>query len=84
MSSQMICRRAWVVLVSLTLFPMHSEASESAAEQQVELVDLSLEELMDLRVTSAARKPQRAGDVTSAVFVITQDDIPSIRSDLRP
>ena len=43
--------------------------------QTVTLVDLSLEELMDVEVTSAARKPQRTGDVAAAVFVITQDDI---------
>ena len=30
---------------------------------------------MDVEVTSANRKPQRAGDVAAAVFVITQEDI---------
>ena len=35
----------------------------------------TLEELMDVQVTSASRKAQRAEDVAAAVFVITRDDI---------
>jgi iron complex outermembrane receptor protein len=44
------------------------------------LGDVSLEDLMNIRVTSAARKSQRVEDVAAAVYVITRDDI--IRSGL--
>jgi iron complex outermembrane receptor protein len=48
------------------------------AESQTAPLDLglaTLEELMDIRVTSVARKSQRAEDVAAAIHVITQDDI---------
>lgn len=35
----------------------------------------SIEELMNIEITTASRKAQRAVDVAAAVFVITQDDI---------
>lgn len=40
-----------------------------------ELVQLSLEDLMTLEVTSAARKSQSLADTAAAIFVITQEDI---------
>jgi len=39
------------------------------------LGDVSLEDLMNIRVTSAARKSQRVEDVAAAVYVITRSDI---------
>nr|MCH9639879.1 TonB-dependent receptor plug domain-containing protein [Betaproteobacteria bacterium] len=39
------------------------------------LIGLSLEELMDVEVTSVSRRSQKVSEVAAAVFVITQDDI---------
>ncbi len=39
------------------------------------LTELSLERLLEITVVSASRKSQSLADVTSAVFVITQEDI---------
>lgn len=39
------------------------------------LVELSLEELMDIEVTSVSRKPEKVGQAAAAVTVITADDI---------
>ena len=36
---------------------------------------VSIEDLMNIEITSASRKEQRAADVAAAVFVITHDDI---------
>jgi iron complex outermembrane recepter protein len=41
----------------------------------VDLTRFTIEDLMNIQVTSAARKEQRFGDVPSAIYVITQDDI---------
>jgi iron complex outermembrane receptor protein len=41
----------------------------------VDLANATLEELMDMQVTSAARKSQRAEDVPAAIYVITGRDI---------
>ena len=40
-----------------------------------DLSELSLDELMNIHVTSAQRKEQRADDVAAPVYVVTQDDI---------
>ena len=40
-----------------------------------DLTQVSLEDLMNIEVTSASRKEQPAGDVAAAIFVITRDDI---------
>ncbi len=37
--------------------------------------DMSLEELMNVQVTSASKKPQQLSDVAAAVFVISHEDI---------
>ena len=39
------------------------------------LIDLSLEELMNVEVTTVSRRSQKISEVAAAVFVITQDDI---------
>jgi iron complex outermembrane recepter protein len=40
-----------------------------------DLARASLEELLNIKITSAERREQRADEVPAAVFVITQDDI---------
>ncbi|NKB35287.1 MAG: TonB-dependent receptor [Pseudomonadales bacterium] len=42
---------------------------------QSELLELSLEELINIEVTSAARKVQQLSDVAAAVYVITAEDL---------
>ncbi len=45
------------------------------AAPETEIVDLSLEELMDVKVYSAAKKEQALADTAAAAFVISQEDI---------
>ncbi|HYM36604.1 MAG TPA: TonB-dependent receptor plug domain-containing protein, partial [Steroidobacteraceae bacterium] len=40
-----------------------------------DLADLSLEELINVQVSTVNKTSQRANDAAAAVFVITQDDI---------
>ena len=40
-----------------------------------ELIELSLEELMEIQVTSVAKKPQSLSQTAAAAFVITREDI---------
>ena len=49
----------------------------AATAQQAgpDLVRASLEDLMNMQITSAGRKEQRAADVAAAVYVITQEQI---------
>jgi iron complex outermembrane receptor protein len=46
-----------------------------AALPPVDLTSLSLEDLMNIKVTSVSRRPQSVAESAAAVFVITQDDI---------
>lgn len=39
------------------------------------LSSMSIEELMEIEVTSVSKKPQKLADVAAAVFIITQEDI---------
>ena len=45
------------------------------AAPKVEVADLGLEELMDVKVYSAAKKEQPLADTAAAAFVISQEDI---------
>src|SRR3954469_5891476 len=45
------------------------------AQQATDLADLSLEELGNLRVTSATLRPERFSDVAASIYVITNDEI---------
>ena len=61
---------AWL-LVCLIVAP-----STGLAQTKVrDLGEVSIEDLLNIDVTAASRKAQRAGDVAAAVFVITRDDI---------
>jgi iron complex outermembrane receptor protein len=58
------------------LFGAIAVPSTGFAQGQVpDLSQVSLEDLMNIEITSASRKEQRAADVPAAVFVITRDDI---------
>lgn len=48
------------------------EASQGA---QLELTETSIEDLMNIQVTSVSKRPQKLSDAAAAVFVITRDDI---------
>lgn len=51
------------------------DASGSAAGQKTSLADQSLEDLMNIEVTSVSKKEQKLLQTAAAVFVITQEDI---------
>jgi iron complex outermembrane receptor protein len=48
---------------------------QTAPAPQKDLTSASLEDLMNVEVTSASRKEQKLSEVAAAVFVITQEDI---------
>jgi len=62
------------VLATVLLLSMGTEYAR-AALPPVDLISLSLEDLMNVKVTSVSRRPQSLAETAAAVFVITQDDI---------
>ena len=68
--------KALTRLPLLVLFGLGAVASPGLAQSQApDLNEMSIEDLMNVEITSASRKEQRAADVAAAVFVITRDDI---------
>jgi iron complex outermembrane receptor protein len=45
------------------------------AAAQTDILDLSIEELANINVTSVSRKPERLADAAASVYVITAEDI---------
>jgi iron complex outermembrane receptor protein len=64
--------RILVVGVFMLIGPPSSSLAQTRAP---DLSQLSIEDLMNIEITSASRKQERATDVAAAVFVITEDDI---------
>jgi len=67
----MLCLAFWVY----GLITQTEVLAQSSEKQNQELLSLSLEELMNVEVTSAFKKPQSLKETPAAVYVITQDDI---------
>ena len=65
------------VMICTYGFPIQLGAAENAEalESDVGLADLSLEELMDIEITSVSKKEERLFDTAAAVYVLTNEDI---------
>jgi iron complex outermembrane receptor protein len=61
----------------LTLFAgvCAARATAQSKAPPLDLENLTIEDLLNIQITSASRKEQRLGDVPAAISVITQDDI---------
>jgi iron complex outermembrane receptor protein len=75
MKTTQLSRFARRVIVSALLVSTASTATLAQTVSTGDLARASLEELMNIKITSAERKEQRADEVPAAVYVITQDDI---------
>jgi iron complex outermembrane receptor protein len=60
-------------LALLCAGPALADVPDPASTQS--MVDLSIEELSNIQITSVSKRPQRLLDAAASVFVITQDDI---------
>ncbi len=67
------CLRLFVCCLSL--LPATSALAQTETTSKADFTTYSLEELMNMELTSAAKKPQNAYKSASAVYVITQEDI---------
>ncbi|HJX01311.1 MAG TPA: Plug domain-containing protein, partial [Terriglobales bacterium] len=63
--------RAFIVTALTSLFVMVA----SAQNNQVDVTTMSVEDLMNMQVTSVSKRTQKVADAAAAVYVITQDDI---------
>jgi iron complex outermembrane receptor protein len=71
------------ILGLVTCFVLLVGIPKGAAEEPIllagilpsDLTKLSLEQLMDIEVTSVSKKPEKVTEAAAAIFVITQEDI---------
>lgn len=63
-----------LLIAALASASTHTVAAQSSSVIDT-LVDMSLEELLQVEITSLGRKSQRLADVAAAVHVITREDI---------
>ncbi len=66
-----------ICIFLVVLFYLHgnAEGNNQTEQNPLNLADLSLEELMDIKVTSVSKKEQTLSQAAAAIFVITQEDI---------
>jgi len=62
---------SWLGLFTCLVHP----AAHTAEPELLNLLEMDLAQLMEVEIVSAAKKPQSLAQTTSAVFVITQEDI---------
>src|SRR5687767_11425362 len=62
-------------LVALMLIAGPAFDAPVSAQRSTDLARASIEDLMNITVTSASRKEERANEVAAAIYVITRDDI---------
>src|SRR5438874_5317996 len=67
--------RIRVALLFLVLTLVSATLCSAQQTSLPALKQLSLEQLMDVEVTSVAKKEQKVGETAAAIFVITQEDI---------
>lgn len=58
-----------------TTRPANSVAPRSSGQSSADLTSLSIEDLMNVQVTSVAKEPQKISEAPASVTVIGQDDI---------
>jgi iron complex outermembrane recepter protein len=59
----------------LSILMLGSSSAGAANSGKIDLTDMSLEELMDVEISSVARSPRKLLETPAAAFVITQEDI---------
>ena len=71
------CRRTFIPIAACVLWswPLEAGQGENASTQALNLKKLSLEELSQIDVTSASRRPERLSSVAAAVSVVRGEDV---------
>lgn len=66
---------ALAISVSAFAFPLCAQPTEGAGTESSDLLDLSLQQLSDIEVTSVSKRSEKASQAAAAIYVITQEDI---------
>jgi len=64
-----------VLCIWLCGVPVWAGQQSSSAEHQDNVIDLSMEDLLNIEITSVSKKAQLLSEAPAAIFVITSDDL---------
>ena len=64
-----------IVLLQLLFTLAAVSPIRAADDNMLDLGDMSLEDLMNIEITSVSKKPEKVSEAAAAVFVISQEDI---------
>src|SRR6202162_2984718 len=67
--------RSLVLILTLSTVALTPSVTMAQAQSTSDLTQVSLEDLMNIKVTSVSRKEQKLSKVAAAIYVITKDDI---------
>ena len=72
---------SWAALLAGVSFLMPARGAEPAASaetastKKVDVMEMNLEDLMKIEVTSVSKRPEKLSDAAAAIYVITNEDI---------
>lgn len=66
---------AETIPLGIVLATLFAPVSAQAAISEDELLNLSLEELINIQVTSVSKRPESETEAAAAIYVVTQEDI---------
>ena len=74
------CPRSWAALLAGISFLLPATAAEPASGSggsgsKVDVMEMDLEALMRIEVTSVSKRPEKLSDAAAAIYVITNEDI---------
>lgn len=73
--NKLVMRKLYYYLMAFSLLFAGTAAIAQVEQNENEMMEMSLEDLMGIEITSVSKKAERLQDVASAIYVITKDDI---------
>lgn len=64
-----------ILLLSFSAAFSWADDLKTSQPKPVDLMELSLEDLLDIEITSVSKKTEKISDAPAAIFVITREDI---------
>ena len=71
----MIQDKSLAQFLCLLLFLMNIASHLHAQIEQKDLFEMTIEELMNVKISTAGKKPEKVNDIPASVVIITRDDI---------
>lgn len=75
MTIKTITQATMVFMLSLILIMNSPILAQKKEEKTVDVMEMSLEELLNVEITTASKKPEKVGDIPASIVIVTRADI---------